>query len=160
MFGRQLRLGIPTVGVIFMALGLAWPGPVAAQDEEEKPYNFKDGAIDWYSYSGFRRYHADCHVCHGPDGLGSSFAPALADSLKTMNYDDFAEVVVNGRERVGTSEQNKMPAFGNNPNVMCFIDDLYAYLKARADGVLDRGRPRKKQPKPQDAKERDDACFS
>ena len=68
------------------------------------------------------------------------------------------EVVVNGRERVGASEQSKMPSFGENLNVMCFIDDLYAYLKARSDGALGRGRP-KKQPKPQEARERDNACM-
>jgi len=27
-----------------------------------------DGTVDWYTYSGFRRYHSDCHVCHGPNG--------------------------------------------------------------------------------------------
>ena len=145
-------------GLMFAALAIYPPLPAMAQDEE-KPYSVKDGAIDWYSYNGFRRYHAECHVCHGPDGLGSSFAPALAESMKTMGYDAFLEVVVNGREAVGTSEQSKMPAFGENLNVMCFIDDLYAYLKARADGVLGRGRPAKKQPKPEEAKERDDACF-
>jgi hypothetical protein len=41
---------------------------------------------------------------------------------------------------------------------MCFIDDLYAYLKARSDGALGRGRP-KKQPKPEEAKDRDLACM-
>ena len=39
-----------------------------------------DGTVDWYTYSGFRRYHSDCHVCHGPNGEGSSYAPALVDS--------------------------------------------------------------------------------
>ena len=34
-----------------------------------------DGVVDWYTYSGFRRYHSDCHVCHGPNGEGSSYAP-------------------------------------------------------------------------------------
>ena len=59
--------------------------PAIAQDEE-KPYKItEDGTVDWYTYSGFRRYHADCHVCHGPDGLGSSFGPALVDSLKTLS---------------------------------------------------------------------------
>ena len=33
--------------------------------------------LDWYTYSGYRRYHAECHVCHGPDGMGSTYAPAL-----------------------------------------------------------------------------------
>ena len=142
---------------ILSALGLGLFGaPVVAQDEE-KPYSItEDGVIDWYTYSGFRRYHSECHVCHGPDGLGSSFAPAL---LESMNYKDFLEVVVNGRENVGVALQSKMPAFGENVNVMCFVDDIYAYLKARADGVIGRGRPRKKQAKPQDAKERDAACM-
>ena len=38
----------------------------------------EDGSVDWYTFSGYRRYHADCHVCHGPDGQGSSYAPAIA----------------------------------------------------------------------------------
>ncbi|MEM7222831.1 MAG: c-type cytochrome, methanol metabolism-related [Pseudomonadota bacterium] len=140
------------------AVGSLWPSSLPAQDEE-KPYQVIDGVVDWYTFSGFRRYHSECHVCHGPDGMGSSFAPSLLDSLKTMPYEDFLEVVVNGREVVTTSEQDSMPAFGENLNVMCFIDDLYAYLKARADGAIGRGRPPKKQPKPQEAKERDDACM-
>src|SRR5262249_8962477 len=30
-----------------------------------------DGTVDYYTYSGFVRYHSECHVCHGPDGMGS-----------------------------------------------------------------------------------------
>lgn len=119
----------------------------------------EDGTVDWYTYSGFRRYHSECHVCHGPDALGSSFAPALADSMKTLTYDDYLEIVVNGRENISTSEQRKMPAFGLNPNVMCYIDDIYVYLKARADGALGRGRPPKKEPKSDEAREAENACF-
>jgi hypothetical protein len=32
-----------------------------------------------------------------------------------------------------------MPAFGTNPNVMCYLDDIYAYLRARSDGVIGAG---------------------
>src|SRR6516164_4361276 len=71
-----------------------------------------DGTVDWYTYSGFRRYHSDCHVCHGPDGEGSSYAPALSNSPKTMNYADFANVVVNGRKNVNTAQESVMPSFG------------------------------------------------
>ena len=133
------------------------PGPVAAQDE--KPYRVNaDGVVDWYTFSGFRRYHAECHVCHGPDGLSSSFAPALVDSLKTMSEDDFMEIVVNGRVVVGSGKENVMPAFGMNRNVMCFLTDIYAYLKARSDGALGRGRP-KKEAKPEEAKESERLCL-
>ncbi len=46
----------------------------------------KDGTlvVDWYTYNGYRRYHSECHVCHGPNGLGSSYAPALAKSLEDV----------------------------------------------------------------------------
>jgi methanol metabolism-related c-type cytochrome len=157
MIPNRCRLRVLFVGVLSVVLGLMASVPTNAQDET-KPYVVKDGVVDWYTFSGFRRYHAECHVCHGPDGLGSSFAPGLTESLKTLTYEDFMEVVVNGREKIGASEQSKMPAFGENLNVMCFIDDLYAYLKARSDGALGRGRP-KKQPKPEEAKDRDLACM-
>lgn len=157
MIPNHYRRTALSLGLLLIALAIVLPNPIAAQDED-KPYVIKDGVTDWYTFSGFRRYHAECHVCHGPDGLGSSFAPGLVESLQTLTYDDFLEVVVNGRERIGASEQSKMPAFGENLNVMCFVDDLYAYLKARSDGALGRGRP-KKEPKPQEAKERDDACM-
>ena len=155
---RARRTYTLAAGLLALSLASVIPAATHAQDDE-KPYDIKDGVVDWYTYSGFRRYHADCHVCHGPDGLGSSFAPALAESLKTMSYDDFAEVVVNGRENISASDQNKMPAFGTNPNVMCFLEDLYIYLKARADGAVGRGRPAKKQPKPEEAKEAEAACM-
>ena len=76
-----------------------------------------------------------------PDGAGSSYAPALVDSLKTLSYTDFLDVVVNGRKNVSVSQQSVMPAFGEAMDVMENIDDIYSYLKARADGVIGRGRP-------------------
>ncbi len=156
----SLRFRFVTLSLVLATMVVLFPiAPGQAQDEE-KPYSIsEDGVIDWYTYNGFRRYHSECHVCHGPDGLGSSFAPALLDSMATMSYDDFLEVVVNGRETITVAEQKKMPAFGENFNVMCFIDDLYAYLRARADGAIGRGRPPKKQPKSEEAKERDAACM-
>ena len=121
-----------------MAVGLVTL-PVAAQDE--KPYSVVDGKVDKATYNGYRRYHASCHTCHGPDGLGSSYAPNLVDSLKVLDYDQFAEVVINGRQNVTGSQQNVMPAFGTVEDVAIYMEDIYGYLKARSDGVLDRGRP-------------------
>ena len=131
----------------------------AKTEAEEKPYSIdSEGRVDWYTFSGYRRYHAECHVCHGPAGLGSSFAPNLLDTLKTLGYGGFMEVVVNGRVNVNTESQNVMPAFGTNLNVMCFLDDIYAYLYARADNVIGGERP-DKQAKPKEAAERDAACL-
>jgi methanol metabolism-related c-type cytochrome len=132
--------------VAFMMSALALSPPVGAQDEsEEKPYSIVDGKVDQATYNGWRRYHASCHTCHGPDGLGSSYAPNLVDSLKTISYDEFAEVVINGRQNVSTGQQSVMPAFGEVMDVATYLDDIYAYLEARADGALGRGRPQRQQ---------------
>lgn len=148
--------GTGIAAILFLAACLL--SGTAVRGQEEKPYTVKDGVVDWYTFSGFRRYHSECHVCHGPDGMGSTFAPALAESLKTMPYDQYLEIVVNGKQQAGATGQRVMPAFAENRNVMCFVDDVYAYLKARADGVIGRGRPQK-EPKPQEATERDDSCM-
>ena len=130
-------------------------------DKEGSP-TFKvasDGTVDWYTYSGYRRYHSECHVCHGPDGMGSSYAPALKDSLKTMSYADFLGVVASGRKNVSASQQNVMPAFGDNPNVACYMDDLYVYLRARSYDAVGRVRPAKHEDKPPAAQQAEDSCM-
>jgi methanol metabolism-related c-type cytochrome len=127
-----------------IAGSLAFHG-VGAQTkaDEGKPYTVKDGKVDKATYNGWRRYTESCLRCHGPDGAGSSYAPDLLDSLKTQSEDQFKEVVVNGRQNVSTSQTNVMPPFGEVEDVMLYLDDIYAYLKARSDGVLDRGRPQR-----------------
>ena len=118
-----------------------------------------DGTVDWPTYSGFRRYHAECHVCHGPDGEGSTYAPALKKSATDMDYYDFVEVVVNGRQVVGAAANSVMPKFGDNPNVMCYLNDIYVYLKARGADRLPRGRPPKKEKKSAAIREAENACL-
>jgi len=130
-------------------------------DKEGNP-TFKvasDGTVDWYTYSGYRRYHSECHVCHGPDGMGSTYAPALQDSLKTMSYGDFLGVVASGRKNISTAQENVMPAFGDNPNVACYMDDLYIYLRARAHDAVGRVRPAKREDKPDAYTEAEKACM-
>ena len=118
-----------------------------------------DGTIDWPTFSGFRRYHAECHVCHGPDGEGSSYAPALKDSAMRMDYYDFIGVVAGGRQKVGAAENQVMPAFGTNPNVMCYLDDIYTYLRARGTDAIPRGRPAKKEAKSDAYTQAEAACM-
>ena len=153
-------------------LGFWWlckPRPQPAKKEKDGKWELPDGTptfniaadgtVDWYTYSGFRRYHSECHVCHGPDGEGSTYAPGLVESMKTMSYADFMLVVASGRQNVGRGQESVMPALGDNPNVMCYIDDIYVYLKARAEGGLPRGRPAKRAEKPAAADKHEKACF-
>ncbi|WP_372571805.1 c-type cytochrome, methanol metabolism-related [Ruegeria jejuensis] len=129
-------------------------------DDDIPTYNITDdGTVDWLTFSGFRRYHAECHVCHGPDGEGSTYAPALKNSAVDMDYYDFVDAVTNGIKNVSASEQSVMPSFGENPNVMCYLDDIYVYLKAHGSGAIPRGRPPKKEAKSDVIREDEDACM-
>jgi methanol metabolism-related c-type cytochrome len=123
----------------------------------------KDGGLDWYTYSGFKRY-ADvggCQQCHGPAGKGSTFAPALTDSLKTMDYGTFLGIVASGRIRKQGATTYVMPALGDDKNVMCFIEDIYAYLRGRSQGAVNEFRPntRLRDPKPDHARVYEKECF-
>lgn len=121
----------------------------------------EDGTLDFLTYRGFQRYHSECHVCHGPEGVGSTYAPALTDSLKTMSYSDFVGVVASGRTvHLPGGGESVMPALGDNKNVMCYLDGIYAYLKARSDGVVPRGRPAGKEAKPEGLGKTEDSCFN
>jgi len=163
-----------TAAVLLALSGLCAALPAAAEpskpassedgkyfDADGNPtYNIgADGKVDWYTFSGYRRYHSECHVCHGPDGAGSTYAPALADSLKNLSYIDFATIVTQGRKNLINGNEKVMPTFGENRNVMCYLDDIYVYLKARADGSLGRIRPENHDPKPETAKNAEAACM-
>ena len=91
--------------------------------------------IDVFLTRGFRAF-SQCQVCHGLDGNGSSFAPSLTEKLKEIDKARFVDVVTNGyKGQIGV-----MPGWGNNPNVMKYMDNLYVYLLARADGVIPAGK--------------------
>jgi mono/diheme cytochrome c family protein len=139
---RIMILSFPRMRLWF-SLALGFAGSIAgldsvtAQETElsSKLYRIVDGKVDAQTYNGYRRYHAGCNHCHGQDGLGSSFGPSLVDHLR--NLDAFRRIV-----RDGTGEGTAvMKGFATDPNVAPYIDDIYAYLQARADGALNRGRP-------------------
>lgn len=90
---------------------------------------------------GFRRYHAGCNHCHGPDGLGSTFSPSLIERLPDV--DSFRRIVLYGRREDAAFV---MKGFAGDPNFAPYVDDIYAYLRARADGALGRGRPGRLEP--------------
>jgi mono/diheme cytochrome c family protein len=129
-----MRLSLPFA--LVLASSLAVPGGAAAQDAAPgRLYRIDDGKVDARTYNGYRRFHAGCNHCHGQDGLGSTFGPSLVDRLPDL--DTFRRIVRDGTGG-GTAV---MKGFGGDPNVAPYIDDIYAYLQARADGALDRGRP-------------------
>jgi len=95
--------------------------------EDEKPYQVIDGKIDENTFEGWRAFRGGtCGQCHGGAGQGllASVAEKLDDKAR------FIKVVTKGNP--GTP----MPPFKNNKRVMDNLDNIYAYIKARSDGVL------------------------
>ncbi len=118
-----------------------------------------DGKVDWATFSGFRRYHAECHVCHGADGDGTTYAPALKNSLTTIPYPEVLRIVAAGRQNVSSSQDNVMPSFGQNKNVACYLDEIYVYLRARSHDAIPRGRPANHDEEPDAAKKAETECM-
>ena len=142
MFGLRLAglAGFASV-FVFSAWAAEAQGQSAAAAQETKPYTVKDGKVDIHTYKGFLYYGDLCMRCHGPDGLGSSYAPNLTQSLKVMTKEQVENTVINGRKNVNTANQRVMPSFGTNVDAVENLDNIYAYLKARSDGALGRGHP-------------------
>ena len=110
-----------TTGLFLLAVAmLGGANPVLAAESDQstiKPYTIENGKVDKATYNGWRRYTESCMRCHGPDGLGSSYAPNLTDSLHTLSKQQFEETVINGKKEVNTASDRVMPSFGLNPDV-------------------------------------------
>ena len=122
-------LFLPSLLTASLAVNAGAGGP------DGKFYQAVDGKVDAATYNGYRRYHASCNHCHGPDGLGSTFGPELVEGLPDIGA--FRRAVRDG-QRTGNSV---MKGFASDPNIAPYVDDIFAYLQARADGALGRGRP-------------------
>ncbi len=167
--GFALSLGLASVGFASAANAATPPASSKAVKEEGGKYfdangdpTYKispDGKVDWYTFSGFRRFNGTCDVCHGPDGAGSSFGPDLTQALKSLDYSQFVATVSGGKRDVNTAQTLVMPAFGTNKNVMCYLDDIYVYLRARSDGAMGRGRPKSHEPKSKEATDYENSCM-
>ena len=130
---------------LFASAMIATPvsAPLADEgDDDDIPQYVvhEDGMVNKATYQGYRRYHGECHRCHGKDGTGH-LGPELVTPLKTMSYETFMDIVINGVTANMAATGNVMPGFGTNPNMAPYLDNIYMYLKARADGVLPPGRP-------------------
>lgn len=134
----------PSHYLALVAAAVCGLSSIAAVPQDSAPagkhYKVVDGKVDKQTYNGYRRYHASCNHCHGPDGLGSTIGPALVEGLPEI--DAFRRVVLEGQG----SGASVMKGFAGDGNVEPYIDDIYAYLQARADGALGRGRPEKLEP--------------
>jgi mono/diheme cytochrome c family protein len=130
----------------FNSLAIHEPRDESAGDPPKYEVNCPKGAtdastckVDKGTYIGWRTFSTTCQVCHGGSGMGSTFAPNLMERFNKegVDYPRFKYAVTHGYHgHVGA-----MPAWDKNPQVMKNLDNLYRYLKARADDTLPEGRP-------------------
>ncbi|HEY9105423.1 MAG TPA: c-type cytochrome [Roseateles sp.] len=112
---------------------------------------------------GWRVFQQKCAGCHGADATGTAAGPDLLPRLREMGAHRFAGLVLRRYDWIlseaesdpkaaaqdpladkiarGRDATLTMPAWQGNAAVTAHIDDLYAYLSARADGALRPGRP-------------------
>jgi mono/diheme cytochrome c family protein len=140
--GTRVTVFTPLSNIIAtLVLGAGLVLAAEGDHPAEKPYTVKDGKVDKKTFNGWRRYTQSCLRCHGPDGAGSSYGPDLLESIKHTTQEEFNEVVVNGRTNVNVANTSVMPPFGEVEDVVTYLEDIWTYLKARADGAVGRGRP-------------------
>lgn len=151
----SLVVGLPSLGMT----------AETQQGASEPPYRVVDGKVDESTFLGWRDFHSACHACHGVDAVGTSVAPNLVERVKQLSARDFSVKVLTSYRLVFPSGEVRgddptavrsqfleevlrrergdliMPAWEGDPNVRPHVLDLYAYLRARADGVLGPEKP-------------------
>jgi hypothetical protein len=98
-------------------------------------YTVQDGTkVDPKTLAGWKTWRAlACDRCHGAEQQGL-VGPALTVSLHRITKEQFTQTLTNGRPEKG------MPPFSTSPMVMENMENLYAYLKGRADAQIQPGR--------------------
>ncbi len=143
-------------------------GQTKKSEEGPDYYRVIDGKVDHSTFLGWEIFHSACFECHGVGATGTDVAPNLVERVKQLGPEEFTTKVLT-RYRItmplgeATAEDRTavrdaiiaevmkhergkhgelvMPAWETNPKIKPHILDLYAYLKARADGAMGPGRP-------------------
>jgi mono/diheme cytochrome c family protein len=131
---RQLTFSI--------SLALVLTGGVAARAAGQ------DGAtVSAAEYEGWRQYSVQCARCHGQDALPNPVAANLLVSLApggpSAKKETFTKVVTDGRQERG------MPAFAETMTPEQ-VEEVYAYLKGRAEKRIPAGRPKEPAGQPKE----------
>ena len=118
-----------------IAAGLASAQQTPRSSAEGKLYTVVDGyKVDHNTMEGFRAWRAAaCDRCHGANQQGL-VGPSLLESMKSLSKEEFVKTVRDGRLDKG------MMSFSNSKTVMDNLDNLYAYLKGRANGDITQAK--------------------
>ena len=90
-------------------------------------------------YEGWKQFALYCARCHGDFGVGTSFAPALIESVKPTGTIPTAELFI---QTVCAGRLDKgMPAWCALGLDISAMQAIHVYLLERASGKLGVGRP-------------------
>jgi mono/diheme cytochrome c family protein len=118
---------------------MLWPAAAAAQAEVDRM------VVNDQVYTGWKYFQVYCSRCHGDDAIGSMAAPDLTYSLSEeggVTADSFRVVVRQGSSSPNAAPDQQMRGFEDLLDG-ALIDALYSYTRARSDGSLPPGRPRR-----------------
>jgi cytochrome c5 len=131
---------------------------------ETEHYRTVNGKVDPKTFIGWNVYHQVCVRCHGVGAVGDETAPDLTESIERLSPGQFKLKVLHTKivkftgddwrameeamlveiekhERRSRGELETMPRWKYNPAVTANVNNIYRYLKARADGVIGEGKP-------------------
>ncbi len=132
-----MRLNACNIVVLSLVLG---PAAAAAQDSGSAGLEVTDQV-----YTGWKYFQVYCARCHGDDAVGTIAGPDLTYSLSEeggVTADSFKVIVRQGSSSASAAPDQQMRGFEDllEPTL---IDALYQYVRARSDGALPPGRPRR-----------------
>ncbi|NKB37962.1 MAG: hypothetical protein GKR93_12495 [Gammaproteobacteria bacterium] len=127
-------------------------------------YSARGDNVDADTFRGYVTYHQTCVRCHDVGGVGSEDIPDLTvsvDRLSPANFrikvlhkfavkfssDDWTHLEqsmfeeIRKQEKRDNNELTNMPSWENNPIVAANVQNIYRYLKARADGAIGTEKP-------------------
>lgn len=159
------RRGIVGAAIALLALAASVAPDGNAAPLQEPPYTVRDGRVDASTFVGWRVFQARCASCHGAAATGTQNAPDLLPRVALMSPGQFVGIVLNRYKLVlpkgeigpeGSAMRDAliadvlqrqqgeltMPEWAGDTTVKPHVLDLYAYLRARADGVLDARPPK------------------
>jgi mono/diheme cytochrome c family protein len=146
MSGSRRWYDSDTVAALARTAGLAvalafalGPSRATAQSSDDRM------VVNDQVYTGWKYFQVYCSRCHGDDALGSMAAPDLTYSLSEeggVTADSFKVVVRQGSSSPNAAPDQQMRGFEDLLDD-ALVDALYQYTRARSEGSLPPGRPRR-----------------
>ena len=114
--------------LLFLLIG--WTSASADDSAPKFDCSGKECVVDQSVYDGWKVIRQVCIQCHGKYAEGAN-GPNLLERVPQITKEQFVHSVTNGVTRGNVP----MPPWGGVPYVMDNLDNIYAYIMARVNGL-------------------------